>query len=182
VAVPLALAVGLGVFALSGGFARDGATATAEPVRVPAPATPTAPGAAARLARVCGGLLAALPPTLAGKPARPVTPATDSAGAWGDPAVVLRCGVPAPSVAPEAQILAVDGVAYVTREDADADVWTTVGRDVTVEVRIPREYRGGTAQDVLTTLAAPLARSVPLASRPPPSPSPAPSSSPQPSR
>lgn len=68
---------------------------------------------------------------------------TDSAfvRAWGNPAVVLRCGVNAPSTLTPANgesLFAINDVNWLPVQTADATVFTSVDRSVTVEVTVPK--------------------------------------------
>jgi hypothetical protein len=144
VALPVALLAGAGVFWLLGGFDRR----NTGPVQVTAP--PNIPGADA----TCAKLLGALPLELAGQQTREVTDAPHRVVAWGDPPIVLRCGVNKPKAeTPTAQVLGIDGVEWVHDVEGDTVVWTTVSLPLRVEVRASRDY---TADTILTPLAAPL--------------------------
>lgn len=103
------------------------------PVEVP-PATPEADAA-------CPALMGTLPLELAGEPSRRVDSDTPYAYAWGDPPVVLICGVDRPAgFVPGASTIQINGVQwYVDTSDPDATVWTTVDRPVDVEVTLPAE-------------------------------------------
>ena len=61
--------------------------------------------------------------------------------AWGEPAVVLRCGVPRPAefVAGAPNVVAVNGVSWFVQERGARNLWTVVDRPVYVEVSVPRE-------------------------------------------
>lgn len=120
------------------------------PVEVP-PVTPEADAA-------CPALMAALPLNLAGERSRPVQSASPFAYAWGDPPVVLVCGVDRPAgfvaTAPLLQINQVQW--YVDDSAADAVVWTAVDRSVYVQVRIPITLDSASATELSTTIAATL--------------------------
>lgn len=89
----------------------------------------------------CQELLAALPDTLADQSRRDVTPSDALAAAWGDPAIVLRCGVAAPGgLTPDAQLVEVDGVAWLPQELSAGYRFTTADRAVFVEVDVPDDY------------------------------------------
>ena len=97
-------------------------------------------------ASACADLVAALPDRVAGQPRRPVEPDDRAAAAWGDPPVVLRCGVPEPSGFDELSTCQItNGVAWfipdeqITGQAVDI-VMTTIGRSPDVEVRIPADY------------------------------------------
>lgn len=67
---------------------------------------------------------------------------------WGDPAVVLRCGVArpavltpgAPSYDPLADAVEVNGVSWLLEETGDGVRFTTTQRTVFVEVTVPGAY------------------------------------------
>ncbi len=96
----------------------------------------------------CTELLDALPGTLLGQDRVDVDPAEAPARAWGDPAVVLTCGVPAPVTDPDhLGCSIVEEVQWrlpgdSELKDADADVVvTTIGHDPVVQVAVPAEDR-----------------------------------------
>ena len=110
-------------------------------VRIDAPALKGADASA------CASLVKALPEAVSDQPRRRVEPENAYGASWGDPAIVLRCGVPMPAgfdkfaacqvtnevgwFVPEAQI-----------EEQSADVvMTTIGFEQNVEVRLPADYR-----------------------------------------
>jgi len=80
-----------------------------------------------------------LPLELMGEQSRRVKSASPFAYAWGDPPVVLRCGVPAPKAFVRgAALIQINGVQwFVDTSDPDTTVWTAVDRPVYVEVRLP---------------------------------------------
>ena len=96
---------------------------------------PTGPGAS-----VCQDLREAAPETLAGVPRRDVD--TDGVAlAWGSPPVVLRCGVTAAAgLGPTSRCDNVNGVDWYTEDLGDGYRFTTVGREVPVEVTVPADY------------------------------------------
>ncbi|SDX67577.1 Protein of unknown function [Modestobacter sp. DSM 44400] len=87
----------------------------------------------------CPVLMGQLPLELAGENSRMVRSDSPYAYAWGDPAVVLICGVAPPAgFVADAATLVVSGVQwFVDTSDPDTVVWTTVDRIVPVEVRVP---------------------------------------------
>jgi hypothetical protein len=98
----------------------------------------------------CRDFVAGLPTTLAGL-ARRGADATAGVAAWGDPAVVLRCGTEplGPTTLPCVTIDGVDWVVVARGEDGAARL-ATFGRDPAVEVEVPAEYAPAPA--VLTGL------------------------------
>jgi len=129
--------------------------------------TPT--GAAAAQ---CVALMGGLPASVLGERSRDVTPADALAAAWGDPAIVLRCGVPRPkALVATSACFEVNGVAWLATQDGrdvsgDQPIkgtltFTTIGRSAYVEVSVP-DVAGRSAADPLTTLARPIQHFIPL--------------------
>lgn len=101
--------------------------------------TPPAQGEDA--ATVCSSLAAALPATLDGASRRTVTPAVPATAAWGDPPMVLRCGVPRPAAfSPTSLVTSVDGVDWFAEQLTAGVLVTVTGRSAYVEVAIPEDY------------------------------------------
>ncbi len=135
----------------------EGASVTASPsgtpiVLPPLPVDP--PRAAPATARACEPLMSALPATLTGLAGRPVRPATPLAAAWGEPPVVLRCGVGRPAgFVVGAQTLVVNGVTWFTDDAAGTVRWTAVDRPVYVEADVPSGYASGPVAALSATVA-----------------------------
>ncbi len=86
---------------------------------------------------VCAAVAAAFPAEVARQSRR--TTQAGGTGAWGDPAVVARCGVPA--LAPtEVECLEVDGVGWIPQALSDGTRFTTFGTDPSLEVLVPAAY------------------------------------------
>lgn len=85
------------------------------------------------------------------------------AAAWGDPAVILRCGVPEPdALRPDSACTTIEGVDWFAEEAERGYVFTTVGRQAHVEVSIPDDYRP--ESDLLVDLAPAIDESDPVLS------------------
>jgi uncharacterized protein DUF3515 len=110
------------------------ATAGALPaIRVAAPPAQPAAGQ-----RACRQLISALPTELGDRPARPVDSSSPYVVAWGDPAVVLRCGVARPpSFISTADVQLINGVTWFAERRGQTTAWTVVDRPVYVEVLVP---------------------------------------------
>jgi hypothetical protein len=79
------------------------------------------------------------PVTVAGHTRVPTDPESGSAAAWGDPAVIARCGLE-PLGPTTADCVTVDGVDWVVRSLSDGSMATTYGRDPAIEVLAPAAY------------------------------------------
>ena len=99
--------------------------------------------------QACRELLAALPTSVAGQEARDVTPEDAPGAAWGDPPIVLTCGVPEPAdFTRTSTCIQADGVGWyvpddvLLADDESRDVtMTAVGYRPRVEVVLPGRYR-----------------------------------------
>lgn len=95
--------------------------------------------------RTCAALLEALPDRVDDEDRREVEPSDAPAAAWGDPPIVLRCGVSMPAAFDETATCQVtNGVGWFIPDEqwtsSPTEVtMTTIGRDVNVEVRLPDE-------------------------------------------
>ena len=110
----------------------------------------------------CAALLGDLPPTVAGQPRRLV--AGKIAGAWGDPPILLRCGVEKPaSLKPTSECHEVNGVGWLAEPQSDGYLFTTIGRKHYASLEVPEDYQP--AADALADVADLIARHLP-ATRP----------------
>ena len=107
----------------------------------------------------CGALLGDLPPTVAGQARRLVV--GKIAGAWGDPAIILRCGVEKPaSLKPTSRCHEINGVGWLAERQSDGYVFTTIGRKHYVSLEVPGDYEP--AADALADVADLIARHLPV--------------------
>jgi hypothetical protein len=94
----------------------------------------------------CRGLMAALPASVSDRPRRE-TDGSPLGAAWGDPAIVLRCGVGTPRGFDRfSRCEVANGLGWFVPDEQVADqevdvVMTTVERAPRVEVVVPAEYR-----------------------------------------
>jgi Protein of unknown function (DUF3515) len=131
-------------------------------------ATPPTPDSAAA-ARTCRGLHRALPGRVDGLSRRETHPSSDLTAAWGSAPVVLRCGGPLPAeltpgdtrhYRPTAEAVGVNGVDWLPEKARAGVRFTTVEREVNVEVWVPRHYAPGWT-DPLVDLAKAVRATVP---------------------
>ena len=88
---------------------------------------------------------------------RDTDPSSPAVAAWGDPAVVARCGVGA--VGPtEVDCLEVDGVGWIPEELSDGTRFMSFGTEPAIEVLVPRAYA---PEGLLLPVFGPAARALP---------------------
>lgn len=124
------------------------------PIAVPAP--PANPAADAP----CTKLLGTLPITLTDLAGRPALSSWTYVAAWGDPAVVLRCGVARPTALAAGSsrfVLGVNGVNFFQAKQGETHVFTAIDRAAYIEVRVPDSY----AQSPLGPIADAIAKALP---------------------
>ncbi|HEY2297694.1 MAG TPA: DUF3515 domain-containing protein [Jatrophihabitans sp.] len=110
------------------------------PVSVSAP-----PDTSAATVATCARVISALPLQLAGADVRRTEsdPPSASIVAWGDPAIVLRCGVARPArLNPSLtqQVFAVNGVLMLPARTSGQTVFTVIDRSVYLDVSVPTSY------------------------------------------
>jgi hypothetical protein len=91
----------------------------------------------------------------------PTRPDDRSVAAWGDPAVIARCGLD-PLGPTTDDCVTVDGVDWVVRSLSDGSAATTYGRDPAIEVLAPSAYG---AVPLLLPAFSTVARALPVNGR-----------------
>lgn len=135
---------------VSGGTATPREDLPVLPVQVP-PVTPETDAA-------CPGLMKTLPLELSGNPSRRVKSDTPYAYAWGDPPIVLICGVDRPAgFVTDSALIQINGVSfYVDTSDPDTTVWTAVDRPVYVQISLPASVDSAPVTALTPQIAAAL--------------------------
>ncbi len=156
-AAPIAVLVGVLAFWQLGGFPggpvtpKDPATSASPRAQSSVAVALPAPSLQSRRSTVCQALVTGLPEAigLATKPdaardlrRRPVTAGAAQNAAYGDPAITLTCGVPVATFPATSVVFPLSGVCWYAEERTDSTVWTTVDREVPVQVTVPRDYSG----------------------------------------
>jgi hypothetical protein len=114
----------------------------------------------------CAPILDALPERLEQLPRRAIEPTWASVVAWGDPPILIRCGVATPSsLTSTSELTVVDGVPWFAETRDDRTIFTTVDAPPLVEVSVPRAY--APEAGVLVNLAPALSAANPRASATP---------------
>ncbi len=162
--LPLVVIVALAIGAVTGS-GDSGSTAGPTSGALP-PITAAAPPNGTAEQEPCTALLAKLPVQLGRLPGRVVhtTPDSPFVVAWGDPPVVLSCGVDRPKdLVPgsSTEFLTAgpgNGPFYDVTSGSDANVWTTVDRKPYISIAVPSRYQGA---DVLPPLSEAIAAALP---------------------
>ena len=143
VAVPVALLVGAVSYAVLDARTKPGTPVTSQTLStgstsdVPMPA----PSLSATPATMCLAFIAQLPDKLNNLPQRRVTAGPEQNIAYGDPAITAACGV-APAVVPTGgEAFSIAQVCWYEESRPDATVWTTLDRQVPVQVTVPASYQ-----------------------------------------
>ena len=105
----------------------------------------------------CRALVADLPATLAGEASAEVTGDAAYGAAWGDPAIVLTCGVGATDLEDVPKCVVADGVGWLVppdQVDGDRDAtFTADGYRPRVRLEVPRDYLPEQGASALAELA-----------------------------
>lgn len=119
-----------------------GTTARALPaVSVPAP--PPNPAADTPCTALLADLPTSIPASNGALAGRPAESTWTYVAAWGDPAIVLRCGVPRPAqLVPNssALLVPVNGVSFLPVNGKKDNVFTAVDRAAYIEITVPTSY------------------------------------------
>jgi hypothetical protein len=156
VAVPVAVLVGvLIVVRLIPSATPDagpGTTATS-PAAVPAAPVPVAaPKLSPRAAEVCLAVTSQLPSAIRALPERKVTAGPEQNAAYGEPPITVQCGVPQPAMCPtvaggsgcvplDTELLIMNAVCWYAAPGSQANVFTTMDREIPVRVSVPATYQ-----------------------------------------
>ncbi|MDX6356168.1 MAG: hypothetical protein QOF98_3071 [Streptomyces sp.] len=128
---------------------------TDEQVAVPVPD--------AQVAAYCVKLHDQLPAKVNGLSRHDLKPQSDLTAGWGDPAIVLRCGVPRPAAdnSTATDGVDVDGVGWsIEPQSGGSFRLTTTLRQAYVEVTLPKKWAGDLGP--LTDLAGPVKKAIPV--------------------
>lgn len=105
------------------------------------PGTVNASTAAQAGSPACTRAAAKWPATVAHEKIRSTSAKSVTVRAWGDPAIIARCGVSSPGPTTD-ECFAVNGVDWVADQLSDGFRFVTYGRSPAIEVLIPKKYEG----------------------------------------
>jgi hypothetical protein len=92
---------------------------------------------------------------------RPVSAGAEQVAAYGDPPIVVSCGGPQAEVPQDAQLLGLSGVCWFAEDQTGGQTWSTVYREVPVNVTVPKAY--DQPGQWVVDFSAPIVDAVPLA-------------------
>lgn len=121
------------------------------------------PGPGTKVTKLCRNLDTVLPSKVDGLDRRDPEPASALTAGWGDPAIILRCGVERPEEMNDSESDGVDvnGVGWLLQEQDSGDfLFITTLRKAYVEVTIPKD-RTGDGMAPLVDLAPAIKKAVP---------------------
>jgi hypothetical protein len=155
IAVPVAVLAGLLIFSKIAPQTRSAAPGPSATQPAVLPATPVqmaAPKLAARPAEVCLAVTSQLPAKVRDLGARKVSAGPEQNAAWGEPALTVACGVTRPTMCTsldqtgsgcvplDTELLNMNRVCWYANTRADATTFTTMDREVPVQVTVPKQY------------------------------------------
>ena len=88
---------------------------------------------------LCANASGAWPAVVSGEERRDTSVDSPTVGAWGDPAIIARCGVTSPGPTSN-QCFGVSGVDWVGTRLSDGMSFVTYGRTPAIEVLVPKDY------------------------------------------
>jgi hypothetical protein len=149
IAVPVAVLVGILAFVL----VQPDSVPAAKP-STPVPDTPVqmaAPKLSARAAQVCLAVTSQLPDRVRDLPARRVSAGPEQNAAYGEPPLTVACGVEQPRMCQtlpggpdcvplDTSFFLMDKVCWYAKQTPEAAVFTTMDREVAVQVTVPASY------------------------------------------
>jgi hypothetical protein len=108
----------------------------------PGPAPVAVPSVAPEVAAACEPLVKALPEKVLDAERRKTDPVSPLTSAYGDPPIEVTCGVtpPAGMAQAQSQCFEVNGVGWFAKDVENGVIFTTIGRQLYLEVAVPSKY------------------------------------------
>ncbi len=88
---------------------------------------------------LCQDVAALWPSTVGGENSRVTAANSETVAAWGDPAIIARCGATPPEPT-TSQCLDIAEIDWVAEQLDDGVRFTTYGRDPAIQVLVPQDY------------------------------------------
>lgn len=155
-AVPVAVVAGLLMFwrlVPQGTPAASPSPAVTTPAAVPTtPVRMAAPKLSAHATQVCLAVTSQLPTQVRDLPARKVSAGPEQNAAYGEPPITVACGIPQPTMCEkitgghtgcvplDADLLVMNGVCWYGVDGPATKLFTTMDREVAVQVAVPASY------------------------------------------
>jgi hypothetical protein len=156
-AVPIAVVVGLLIFwrvaPKDNADAQPSPSSTAPQVAPSTPVQMAAPELDARTSQVCLAVTSQLPAKVRDLPARKVSAGPEQNAAWGEPPITVACGITQPTMCEridgghpgcvplDATMFKMNSVCWWGQEGPASDQFTTMDREVAVQVTVPSSYQ-----------------------------------------
>ena len=108
----------------------------------PGPTPVPVPSPAPQVAAACTQLIQAMPATVLDQKKRKTSPESPLTTAYGDPPIEVTCGVAPPAGMAEAQsqCFQVNGVGWFAKQVQNGYIFTTIGRELYLEMAVPSKY------------------------------------------
>ena len=111
----------------------------------------------------CQELVRQLPEKLGQNLRRPVAGGGSNQNAvYGDPPIIVACGTARATVPAAERVWLLSGVCWYAATSAESTVWTTLDRQIPLQVTLPRSYDG--PGDLVQALVEPVRTGLPPAS------------------
>lgn len=88
---------------------------------------------------LCGKAARSWPTTVADQAVRATTADSPTVRAWGDPAIIARCGVTSPGPTSD-PCITVSGIDWVGHQLSDGYRFVSFGRSPAIEILVPQHY------------------------------------------
>lgn len=89
---------------------------------------------------LCAKVARSWPKTVSGQERREVSTEGGTEAAWGDPAIIARCGVSSPGA--DENCVEANGIDWIYSELSDGASFVTFGRSPAIQVLVPKSYAG----------------------------------------
>ncbi|MER7248891.1 DUF3515 domain-containing protein [Kribbella sp. NPDC000426] len=108
----------------------------------PGPTPVPVPSAAPEVAAACTQLIQAMPAKVLDQQKRKTSPESPLTTAYGDPPIEVTCGVAPPAGTADdlSKCFQVNGVGWFAKQVKNGYIFTTIGRELYLEMAVPSKY------------------------------------------